>query len=596
MNLKTLLFGVLITSVLASCTDRLVDTNEYNAKEELPTYASLTLNLLDPATYAGSASELGAAEESVINDVAVFVYKLDGTPEATAYVTPTDFSSQNNTITLKVYSGEKLIYLATNIGGNKLINHGYSNASTSNAANNWSGIDWTDPSTPGITFATLNAPVWSAGESSTAILATGTSTATVSDGLIKALINNGDASLATGFPAGTNGTGYFMSNWGDADTQSPDINGIDDYAATVKFTLLPQVSASDSRAAAADATNTNGKNALLINIQRALAKISISVPSAAILNNAGSGSGAGVFVPDAKWAVGNINMSFYPFQMFDGDIVKSTRYNDTASIIDPNWNWKNKMDNSRWIPAGKSYDMQNLTVSEVVAQINNNPNNVPFGTDRVLITENNNKNTFNAYSTFILVSGQYKPNSYITTVSNAGAVTTSNVFPTSWPATVPQGGTTDTMYYVQSIGNSGTFFLGIKALQEYLAYTIYNIGAAGDPYTNNNVNNYINNLKITHNGSQSDLQAYWHGYCFYRGWIRDQNAVPAAGKILVRRNHIYSLDVNAINGPGIGDPNDIIDPDPYPAIPVQEMNTYLSASINIMKWHIINQGLVFQVD
>ncbi|MDR0835991.1 MAG: fimbria major subunit, partial [Tannerella sp.] len=65
--------------------------------------------------------------------------------------------------------------------------------------------------------------------------------------------------------------------------------------------------------------------------------------------------------------------------------------------------------------------------------------------------------------------------------------------------------------------------------------------------------------------------------------------VTAANKILVRRNHVYQVNITKIKGPGIGDPNDIIDPDPKEPEPIEEADTYVTVEIQIMKWHIVAQ-------
>jgi hypothetical protein len=375
-----------------------------------------------------------------------------------------------------------------------------------------------------------------------------------------------------------------MSNWGDAYTQQAGI------VSTVKFTLEPSISPADSRNATADATNANQKNALKINVQRAVAKVALEIASAALASNAaGVSSSQGTFVPDTKWAAGNINMSEYPFQMWDGgSTVKSTRYDDVAPILPAsgNQNWANKLDNSRW--GGSAYAAQGLTVTGVQTAITASANNVTFGSaNRVLVTENNNRSTYNHYSTFVVFAGQYKPNKYVVEVDNTGAVKDSMIFPAQWataPAVVPQGGTTDTMYFVNSID---TFFLGKKALQEYIGWKILNIATTADPYTDAAVATWIANAKLTTSNQPANLQEYYRGYCFYRVWIRDSGATLSPNKILVRRNHIYNINITNILAPGIGNPNDIIDSHPENLEPIGDTDTYLTAQINILNWLLV---------
>jgi hypothetical protein len=381
-----------------------------------------------------------------------------------------------------------------------------------------------------------------------------------------------------------------MSNWGDAFSQpSDDVTSGTDYASTCKFNIKPNVPALESRNATPDATNSNGKNALLINIQRALALIAMEAIPSSVLDNVGSGSNAGIFVPDAKWAVGNISMGEYPFQVFENGIVKSANYYETASLFTAS-EWKRRMDNSRWIPAGKSYDQQNLTVTEVINQINTNPANQLFGTtNKALITENNNKITLTHYSTFVLYSGQYQPKKYVSDVSVLGVPQLLDG-PISWPAT-GSGIASDTLYYVQSFDTHGLFFRGKLPLQKYIGYVKLGMPATATPADSLSVANYIVTLGTASGSLQADLQAYFQGRCFYRGWIRDSGATSAANKILVRRNHIYYLSVTNINGPGIGNPNDIIDPTPSEFLPIEEADTYATAQIRIMNWHIVNQSM-----
>jgi hypothetical protein len=600
-KLNLLSLGMAGWLLFAGCDTAVRITDDVDSTEGEPAYASFALNIKDPKTYAGDADEAGQGNENAIRDVLLLVYKLDGSPEAMGYIATTDIlaESQGNSeatarVTLKINSGDKLIYLATNVGGNKLINAGQTTTNVSEA-NGWLGdIDWSTGE--GIRFATVNTPVWSTGASSIAISST-TGTATTADGLIKALSGNGDPSQ--GVLSGI-GTAYLMSNWGDASSQPTDGGGTGtDYVSTCKFTIEIGISAAESRAAIPDATNANGKNALLINIQRALAMVAMEAIPSQVLNNVGSGSSAGVFVPDDKWAVGNINMSVYPFQMYDGSIVKSTRYDETAPILpaNNNQNWENKMDNSRWVPAGKIYGQQDLTVTEVRNQINSNPANQPFGlSNKVLITENNNAQTFTHYSTFVLYSGQYRPNSYITGVNNFGVESVSNTFPEGWPATNPvTNEQTDTLYYVGSIGTDGLFFLGKKALQQYVAWKL--IGSfVTDPASSSEVAHIINNWKTVTGNKQAELQAYFRGYCFYRGWIRDYSATSAANKVLVRRNHIYYISVARISGPGIGKASDCIDPDLEPHEPIETGDGYTTTQIRIMNWHIVHQTMENRLD
>jgi hypothetical protein len=243
------------------------------------------------------------------------------------------------------------------------------------------------------------------------------------DGLIKAL--SGDGVPSGGVLFGSNGSGYFMSNWGDNNSDPDDVaTSGTSYQSTVKFNIKPSITAASSRAATPDMTNANMQNALKINVQRALAQFAMETIPTQVLNNAGtppSSGGAdsldnrGVFVPEAKWAVGNICTSTYPFQQFDGSKLKGTLYDSIGAIpvdgvFNSNMDWSKQLDNTRWIPSSKTYGQQNLTVNDVLTQLSSCTSNQAFGiNNRVLVTENSNKNTLNAYTTFVLYAGQYKP-------------------------------------------------------------------------------------------------------------------------------------------------------------------------------------------
>ncbi|MDR2917716.1 MAG: fimbria major subunit [Tannerella sp.] len=622
MKFKSLFLGMLGAAVMVSCNNDAIDGPNGGPSgggskvvEGESTVASFAFNLQKPGgTYSGDGFEDGATQESAISNVAMFIYKLDGTPEAMAYLAPADWANATTgqKITVKCKSGEKLIYVAANFGADALVVTGTGGGTTSNSVTpGFFGKNWNETLNYGPRFMTaytdadgtphepLNAPIWSTGASNIALETTTpvyAPTGTSADGLIKALTGNGVP--GNGVLTGVSTSYYLMTNWGDASTQPADtiLGGTpaNSYQATVKFTLLPGISADDSRVA-------GGDNNLKVNIQRAIAKISVAPITLAVQNAAGStATNSGVFVPDTKWAVGNINRSQYPFQVWSGNVVRSTRYNDIAPIvpISGNNNWSNKLDNSRFVSTTatptQTYEAQNLTVMATRTQINTTATqNQLFGdANYALVTECNNSQTYNHYSTFVVFAGQYKPSSYITTVSNVGTITTASAFPASWPATTPQG-STDTICYVGSFNSGdGQFFLGRKALQEYVCYKL-NAGtgiAPQDPYTDPGVAAYINNLKVTSAAKQADLQEYYQGYCFYRIWIDDPTVSEAANQVLVRRNHIYKVSISNILGPGIGDPNNIIDPHPEEPDPIKEADTYVTATIEVMKWHIVNQA------
>jgi hypothetical protein len=620
MKFKTLFLSMLGAAAIVSCNNDSVigggadGTGAAGGGES--TVATFQLNFIKPGTYAGSEDLNGAGREDSISDAGLFIYKLDGTPEAMAYLVKSDFVDSQK-VTVKCKSGDKLIYLAVNIGGATLIKHG-ENTSVSNSTgdNSYVGKDWTDPSTLGPKFfevvgslQALNSPIWSATSGIVleegvggALISTPPATASgVADNLIKALTGNGVP--ANGVLTGTGGPNsfYLMSNWGDRNNQQPDnqTGTGTNYASTCKFTLEGGVSYQDSRSATPDYTNSSKKNALKINIQRAVAKIAVDTIAPAVQTGAGAGgSAAGIFVPSSKWAVGNINTSEYPFQMWDGVNVKSTRYDDTARLVNASSGWAKKMDNTRFAgtASGVSYAGQNLNPKAVRDTILSHASNVKFShftgasadTAYVLVTENNNSGTLDHYLTFVVLTGVYTPSSYITSVGLTGTLVTANG---NASTPVPySAGNLDTLYYVGSFDANGLFFHGMTALREYVCYKLaINNGGVINPATDTKVSAYIQDLRKVSGSKQADLQAYWQGNCFYRIWITDNNASSTPNKRLVRRNHAYLVSVSNIKGPGIGDPNDIIDPDPETIEPIDETDTYITASIEIMKWHIVKQ-------
>ncbi len=620
MKFKSLFLGMLATAAMVSCNNEIepgpnTGGGGTEGTEGESTTATFSLKMKSPGTYSGG-SDLGATgREDAIADVGLFIYKLDGTPEAMAYIAASDWSTlSEKQITVKCKSGDKLIYLAANIAG-LLSTHPSSSVSgtNTNSGNNYLGRDWNASGTYGPKFSVaytdgdgndkeaLNSPLWS-GAGSTTVWETQLATPpftipanTSANNLIQALTGNGTPTNGVLF--GDGGTGanvyYLMANWGDANSQPTDEGGTN-YPATVKFNLKPGITADESRTPTTEDLNVN---ALVINIQRSVAKVKVNEITTAVQNGAGDGTNAGTFTPDQKWAVGNINASTYPIQMWDGTVVKSTRYDETTAILPKasNDKWANKMDNSRFAGTNTAYEDQNLSASAIVgntsgAIFSNTANrtyspSTPAVTDYAIITENNNSQTYNQYSSFVVLSGVYTPAEYVTSVSFPSTVNTATTTPT-YPG---DNSSMDTMYYVRNI-NEGMFFHGMDALKQYVCYILgENDGGTLDPSTDVTTANYINDLRETSGSTQADLQEYWNGYCFYRIWIRDAGASAAANKMLVRRNHAYDITISDILGPGIGDPNDIIDPDPTEPEPIEEADTYVTAEINIMNWHVIDQ-------
>jgi hypothetical protein len=634
MKFKKLFLGMLGAALFVGCNNEspLDGTDDGKVRDGISTTATFQLKVQNPsATYAGESAIGGTETENSIQNAILLIYKLDGTPEAMGFLADATVVGTENSgnpapaatsparVTLKCTSGDKLIYLATNIGNanpdTKLFN---ADQATTNAVSPWEGTDWSGAAGTGKEIDAINVAIWPkkpAGAAPFVHLSNAvpsTDLGVTVDTLILALTGNGDPAngILNGAPKTTTEkplAGYLMSNWGSAVSQ-PDDNiegGGSNYVSTCKFTLEPNVDPDASRTATPTVDNADHKNALLINIQRAVAKVQIQSIGTSVLNGAGSGSNAGIFAPVTKWAVGNINKSTYPFQQWDGSIVKSTRYDDTAAIngVDPQ-DWDKKFDNSRWLPVGKTYLSQDLTTKEVIERLTAASDNVSFGntnTERVLVTENNNREALNHYSTFVTFAGQYKPSTYVVNVSSLAQVKDSTAFP-NWTLTgssvtnLHSGETNvDTLFYVSDI-QQGRFFLGRIALQQYVCWVVLGKASTVNPLTDPQVASTINSWAIPSGNTQAKLQAYWRGYCFYRVWIADNKATAAANKKLVRRNHIYDIEITKINGPGIGDPKDLIDPTPETTEPTEETATYVTATVNLMQWHIVGQKVQAGLD
>jgi hypothetical protein len=630
--------------------DVIVDPNSEEVVEGVSTHATFQLSFPQVGTYSGSSDLPGVGNESDIYDVALFIYKLSGEPEAYGYVSGGGTAiTGGKEITLRCYSGAKLIYLAANANKGAtspiidLVQAGMDAGSTTSPG--YLGTDWTATGVNPVYFSALNATLWSTGAATAAVspvvnavppaIPAGPSDAIPStlpvasasspakaDGLIAALANYGD-------PAGSNinaTTGsnvkILLTNWGDNVSQ-PDDAGSILYHATVKFTLKPTISATDSQTPAGDETNANGKNALKINVQRALAKVRLT---GIVGQTSGTVSGVGtapsnvgsdtldnrgnfVIGASSKWAYGNIPVAEYPFQQWDGARLKSPLYDSigaipVASAVNPNVNWARLLDNSRWVwsgvsPAAQSYVAQDLTVQQTFAQIAAVAANKVIGNDYIYVPENSNKITYQNYTSFVVFAGEYKPNRYVTAVNSVGDKT----YVTGSPAATPNWTADDTLYYIQTTDTTGVFIHGYNALKQYVGWSGvlgYRTPATWDPATTpvapaevtayNAIITYINGLRDVAGNVAAKLQAYYQGQCFYRVYINDLTATNGTNTRAVRRNHIYSIAITKIKGPGIADPNDIIDPHPEEPEPLEEAETWVTATISVNNWHVVSQN------
>jgi hypothetical protein len=252
------------------------------------------------------------------------------------------------------------------------------------------------------------------------------------------------------------------------------------------------------------------------------------------------------------------------------------------------------MDNSRIYG---NYDLTGYPgaktdVQTVIDTINGNASNVAFKTasssfapaDYTIVTENNHTSAYNAYSSYVIFTATYEPDTIIT-AAPSGSTDATVTKSTSVSYSTGQG---DTLYYVktdeyQSL-SGGKFFHGTTSvLRDYLQNVL-------------NLNPADIDTKLlawgTPNGiNHAALQKYYQGKCFYRIWIKDDASSKSSDKFLVRRNHAYQINVTGFDGPGIADPHSIIDPDPSSGPEdLEESDTYVTATINVLPWHTVEQN------
>ncbi|MDR2917710.1 MAG: fimbria major subunit [Tannerella sp.] len=621
MKKKVLSLGLLGVTLLG-CTDSIVNTGVVPEKDvDDISYATFFLNPVGGfnSTYGGLSEVEGSGNENTISDAFIAIYKTDGEPEALAYLAAVPMYTNAATgsggkITIKCRTGVKKIYVATNVGnpvsvkptGNtsSILIYGNTDKQVQNTEVD-PGIAESYEGAEGTSFAdTVNALIVSTGGTTyindfnnTSLVTTGTpslpTAGASADGLILALTGRGNTSngVLTGNGSQNSMSAFLMTNWDGNDDNA----GLNTNSSTCTF-LVRMVSPAESRSAT---PSDLFKNAFVINLQRAVAKIALSVnPNA--LASAGSGTNKGQvdlqlgnssIYTNPKFAVGNIAKATYPFQQFDGNIVKSAAYDFREGIYENEslglMQWRRFMDNSRIYGAYDltGYPGSRTTVDAVVATINSSPNiayrqqaTPSFGVDDyVIIPENNNKETFAFYSTYVVFAAKYNPDRIITAVNDVGA-TTIVAGSNTVPAYTSNGTATDTLYYLKN-REEGYFFWGLNTLVDYLKYRervslsdaeMEQLLAAWE---------YL-----------GELQKYYQGICFYRIWVQDNEAVEAANMVLVRRNHFYNIIVDSFAGPGIANPHEIVSK--YKVVtPIccDTSPTFITVSIRVAPWHVVEQ-------
>jgi hypothetical protein len=411
---------------------------------------------------------------------------------------------------------------------------------------------------------------------------------------------------------------FLLSNW-DNTAKDTVYNSTpsDTYASTCIFDLKPDIPKSSVQSGGEDLDN----NRVTINVQRAVAKISLKIsapqPTPNTYDSDGNGGDKGRFTPwvstanDGRWALGNINKTATVFQEFSGGSVADKNY-ARIEVGAPGDEWYKNFDNLRVFGAGKTYGSDALTVTAVRTAMlasqaaTADSNSVSIGSNVYMYCTENAQSYAQGYqenSTYAVVGGTYQPKSYITNIIQAAVVsnapityyngvdpnanpgTSGQVFPgTDYAAVSYSTSPTpdmDTLYYHAEYK---IFFLGKQNVLRYYAWSLItprlttaDASLASDPGLIAAVQADFDSKKLV---------KYHQGNCFYRVFIKDNDSRVAANEhVLVRRNHIYDINITKILGPGIADPNDLINP----GTSVNASDTYMSVEIAIQKWHKIEQ-------
>jgi hypothetical protein len=625
--------------------------NNSNVIEGIPIYTTMTLNLnpgndVKPKRGAITYADVNSsAHEAQVKDAALYIYKRDAsgtTPECAVFlsslnssVSPTPANGDYYTVTLKTTSGNKKIFVAANIKAHS--------TAVDMVAVTGLGIvsgDWTT------TAVDLNKTLYST--SATAFSTTAPSSLSFAtyidpaDGLIKNFAM--EDIFGTGGGTYTGGSSYapFMSNWdGTGTTANVTLLADVDSASSIPSDLNNP-----------SPTYNASKNQFSIGVQRAYAKVSLKFGFGATTPNqpdvpvrpsnlagkyypaALNDDAEGRFFPwgtspNAVWALGNITTAELPFQQYVNGVVQDPYYlNSDDSIIHVD-KWFLHYDNTRVFPFSSSittYPHPGITVVSTKTNILATTNNQNFTSDNsttqasynyAYATENARLNPVaQDHAPYVIFGGFYQPKNVLTSINRANVssnapvlgfndagLTGSEIPGSSVPGTaykwVPSVG--DSLYY---IADDKIFIKGKDNLMAYYAWARKENPTAGDTWLATHQGQTITAAAVyTYNlGSGAEfgpavvtainddikdkkLYAFFEGQCFYRVFIQNATSVSSADRVAVLRNHIYDIKITSIKGPGIADPNQIL----IPNTPVLEQDTYVSATINVLPWHIVDQ-------
>ncbi len=341
------------------------------------------------------------------------------------------------------------------------------------------------------------------------------------------------------------------------------------------------------------------------------------------------GSGA-----NAQWSLGNIINGEYPFQTYDNGVVVDPYFGLTTDSIHQPATWFLHYDNTRVFPFSatiNTYPNAGITVSNTKSTMLAPTNNQSFTGDAEATQTNYNYAyaTENAragagtpvhdFSAYVIAGGFYQPKTVLTSINRANVASNDPIYGfngasltgvTSGSVSGPDfswvPSANDTLYYV---ADDKIFIVGRANLMAYYAWapTQKFNATAGDawlaanpgqpitaaavysfaPGNGNEFGTAVGNA-ISKDADKKNqvLFAYFEGQCFYRVFVKDTGAASAGSKVAVLRNHIYDVNITAIKGPGIDDPNVIL----VPGLPVLEQDTYVSVTINVLQWHKVNQN------
>ena len=629
MKFKSLFLCMLGAAVFVGCNNEIDNGGgDPNINPEgISTYATFSLNFPGASTYAGTETIPSEAVEKNVIDAAMYVYKWDGantTAEAMAYVAENNLGNPR-TVTMMVKNGIKKIFVAVNIGNTTTPLLDNNSGSFTYALYPDTGVDYTSQ------FTALNQilAATSSGFSRAAAISHPTTTVLgefKADPLIRTLAG-GAKTTASGVIASTGTFGsdaaFLMTNWDGPSDNNPAPNGI--YTSDCLFTLQPNISAAASKLTTSD-------NYIVVGVQRAVAKVSFRVTAnGATVNNSATYTGPylssendgskGQFTPwvDGSsrniWSLGGINKRMTPFQVFAGsnNAVASPNYTlatgDTVhftaianlTVDNLSANWYGSYDNTRVFGTGQRYGTRGATVSIVKTAMATAGNNLHFSTANAtgqtsapfvtaFAPENGTEfPQWKAKGTYAVMGGLYKPENVLTGIQNPSVTT--NPAEKGWNGVAPvvnqansglgtnpymtlnyTGVGMDTLYYLTG---AKVFIHGTDNLQKYYAWELKHDKDNATPSSS-----AIVAQKINEAAAANMLLAYFQGQCFYRVWIRDTGAANYEDEYLVRRNHVYDINITKIKGPGIADPNNIIGPGVIP-----DLDTFVTAEIKILDWH-----------